>query len=78
MKKNNDETSEEKSPSLEEAFLQIEDIITRMESEDVSLDESFTLYQEGIGKLKDCTRMLDEVEKKMLVLNEEGALEEMS
>lgn len=62
--------------SLEETFQQLEQIIARMESPDATLDESFLLYQNGIEKLKQCNTMLDEVEKKMLVLNSEGKLEE--
>lgn len=62
---------------LEETFLQIEDIIRQMENPEVSLDESFTLYQSGVGKLKECNGMLDEVEKKMQILNADGTLGEM-
>ncbi len=66
----------EQTPGLEKLFLQLEEIITKMEDSDISLDDSFALYQSGIGKLKQCNALLDEVEKKMLVLNEDGALEE--
>lgn len=62
---------------LEETFLQIEDIIRRLESPEVSLDESFALYQSGIGKLKECNVKLDEVEKKMQILNADGTIGEM-
>lgn len=62
---------------LEETFLQIEDIIRQMENPEVSLDESFALYQSGVGKLKECNEMLDEVEKKMQILNADGTLGEM-
>lgn len=62
---------------LEETFLQIEDIIRQMENPEVSLDESFELYQSGVGKLKECNGMLDEVEKKMQILNADGTLGEM-
>jgi exodeoxyribonuclease VII small subunit len=62
---------------LEETFLQIEDIIRQMESPEVSLDESFSLYQSGVGKIRDCNVMLDEVEKKMQILNADGTIGEM-
>ncbi|MGN0141629.1 MAG: exodeoxyribonuclease VII small subunit [Roseburia sp.] len=62
---------------LEENFTQIEDIIRQMENPEVSLDESFALYQSGIGKLKECNAMLDEVEKKMQILNADGTIGEM-
>ena len=43
---------------------------------DVSLDDSFALYTEGTKLLKFCNEQLDTVEKKMLVLSEEGELYE--
>lgn len=62
--------------TIEEIFLQLEDIMEQMEGTDISLDESFRLYQSGIEKLKSCNDRLDEVEKKMQVLNAEGELED--
>ena len=57
---------------LEEAFQQIEEIIDKMETQDVTLEESFSLYQQGIQGLKECSRMLDAVEKKMEIMKGEG------
>ncbi len=62
--------------SLEETFEQIEAIINQMEQTDVSLEDSFRLYQSGIEKLKTCNELLDSVEKKMLVMKENGELTE--
>ena len=67
----------EQTLTIEEAFAQIESIIEQLEQPEVTLDESFRLYQQGIGQLGACTALLDEVEKKMLVLNAEGELGEM-
>lgn len=63
--------------SLEETFAEIESIIEQMERPEVSLDDSFLLYQKGVGALKTCNELLDEVEKKMQVLAADGSLEEM-
>lgn len=71
------ETKKNETPSLEETFEQIEEIIGKMEGQEVSLDESFLLYQQGIEKLKNCNNLLDRVEKKLMVLNSEGNLEEL-
>ena len=60
--------------SLEVKLSQIEEIIRKMEEPEVPLEESFQLYQAGIEKLKNCNQMLDEVEKKMQVLNLNGEL----
>lgn len=58
-----------RKPSLEETFGQIETIISKMEQQEVTLEESFALYQQGVEKLKVCNTLLDEVEKKIQVLD---------
>jgi exodeoxyribonuclease VII small subunit len=67
--------SEEK-PTLEQRFEQIETILSQMESGDASLDETFALYKQGLGELVEANNMLDDMEKAMLVMNEQGELEE--
>ena len=67
--------SEEKI-TLEERFGNIEGILEQMESGDISLDQSFELYKKGLGELKAANEMLDGIEKAMLVMNEQGELEE--
>ena len=62
--------------TLEATLTNVETIIKQMEASDVSLEEAFSLYQQGVMHIKECNRMLDEVEKKMLVLNQNGELEE--
>ena len=62
--------------TLEGAFEELENIIEKMNDRDVSLDDSFALYTEGTKLLKYCNEQLDTVEKKMLVLSEEGELHE--
>lgn len=60
--------------SLEETFEQIETIIKQLESPEVTLDDSFRLYQSGVEKLKMCNLLLDTVEKKMQVMQADGSL----
>ena len=62
--------------TLEKAFEELEMIIEKMNAKEVSLDDSFALYTEGTKLLKYCNEQLDAVEKKMLVLSEEGELHE--
>ena len=66
----------EKKPTLEEAFTRIEAILTQMEQPEISLEQSFLLYQSGVEKLKECNVMLDTEEKKMQILNAKGELED--
>lgn len=68
--------SEKKEPGLEELFGQMEEILEKMEEKDISLEDSFTLYEKGMKKLKQCNSKIDEVEKKMLVISSQGTLEE--
>ena len=63
--------------SLEEIFLSLEQTIKEMEDGEISLEESFSLYQQGVLQLKNCGTILDEVEKKMQILGEDGKIEEM-
>ncbi|MCF2682855.1 exodeoxyribonuclease VII small subunit [Faecalicatena contorta] len=62
--------------TLEELFVQLESTITDMEKEDVSLEDSFQYYHRGMDLLKACSEKIDKVEKKMLVLDEEGDIHE--
>lgn len=62
--------------SLEELFTQLEEVVGKMEQEDVSLEDSFALYHKGMDTLKLCSEKIDRVEKQMLVLDEEGETHE--
>lgn len=65
-----------KKQTLEEAFAQLETVIERLESENISLEESFKVYSEGMELLQFCNASIDTVEKKVLKLNENGELDE--
>lgn len=62
--------------TLEEMFAGLEEIIANMEQPEVPLEESFLLYHKGMDMLKSCNDRLDKIEKKMLVLDNEGELHE--
>jgi exodeoxyribonuclease VII small subunit len=62
--------------SLEEQFASIEEIIGKMEAGEATLDETFDLYKKGLEKIKAANAMLDDMEKAMLIMNEDGSLEE--
>ena len=65
----------EKERTLEEAFLRLDEI-QKLEKKDTTLEDSFLGYQEGIELIKFCNQQIDTVEKKILVLNEEGEADE--
>lgn len=62
------------SPSLEETFAQLDAMLGKLESRDITLEESFTLYQQGMELIKECNAKIDTIEKKMKIMNEEGEL----
>lgn len=68
--------TERKEPGLEEAFVQLEETVAALEQEEISLEESFRIYKEGMKLLKKCNQAIDQVEKKVLVLNEDGETHE--
>lgn len=70
------EKKDEKKLSLEEHFANLEDIIDKMEQSDVSLEQAFALYQQGMETVKHANAQLETIEKAMLVMNSEGKLEE--
>ncbi len=72
------ETAEQEQFRLEEAFDRIEALLEKLQNKDVTLEESFGLYQEGMGLLKLCNENIDHVEKQMLQIDEEGQTHEFS
>ncbi|MCI6689930.1 MAG: exodeoxyribonuclease VII small subunit [Clostridiaceae bacterium] len=72
------ETADQEQFRLEEAFDRIEALLEKLQDKDVTLEESFGLYQEGMGLLKLCNENIDHVEKQMLQIDEEGQTHEFS
>lgn len=62
--------------TIEESLKELDGIVEKLESRDISLEESFTMYQKGMELLKQCSKKIDTVEKKMLKVNEDGELSE--
>lgn len=71
-----DTAGTEKRENLEEMFQSLEEVIKGMEESSVTLEQSFDMYNRGMKILKECSRTIDEVEKKVLVLDEDGEIHE--
>lgn len=67
---------EKKKENLEEMFKDLEELIGKMENEEITLEQTFDLYNNGMELLKKCNLSIDEVEKKVLVLDENGETDE--
>lgn len=67
-----------KSKNFEQTLARLEEIVKKMESGNISLDESIEIYQEGITLSKQCSSMLEEAEGKVMAIvnKEQGIIEE--
>ncbi len=54
--------------SFEENIKELEIIVKKLESGDVSLEEMLSLFEEGVSRTKACTNQLKAVEQKISVL----------
>ena len=66
----------EKERTLEETFALLDEKIAQLENSEISLEDSFRVYKEGMELLKDCSSKIDTVEKKMLQINQDGTITE--
>jgi exodeoxyribonuclease VII small subunit len=60
---------------FEDAMKELEEIVKRLESGDLSLEESLKIFEEGIALSRYCFKKLEEAEKKISILiNDEGGV----
>ena len=57
-----------KEMTFETAMTRLEQIVLQLESGKATLDESLTLYEEGIALVKLCSGRLDEAEQKIKII----------
>ena len=62
--------------SIEEAFSKVDENIKALESEDVTLEDSFKYFSDGMELLKYCSDSIDRVEKKVQKIMEDGSTED--
>ena len=60
--------AEEKIYPFEEALEKLSALVEKMESGDLSLEESLKIFEEGIKLSKDCQNALTDAEKKVQAL----------
>ena len=63
--------------NFEKALADLENIVQRLDENDLSLDESLSLFEEGIKLSRFCSQKLDSVEDKVEILlrDDEGSLQ---
>ena len=64
--------SKEEEFVLEEAFEELNEIIEKLEDEEISLEDSFREYKRGMELVKKCNDSIDRVEKEVMILKEGG------
>lgn len=70
------DAAQEKQRTIEENFALLDEMAAKLESPDVTLEESFSIYQEGMEILKQVSTAIDTYEKKIRVIMENGETEE--
>ena len=75
-KKNSAAEKAELNISLEGAFAKLDSLISELEKPENSLEASFKAFEEGMQLVKYCNDSIDKVEKKVLVLGQDGELDE--
>jgi exodeoxyribonuclease VII small subunit len=66
MKKSVDSTS----PSFEEALTELESIVDALEKGEMSLEESLSVFERGIGLTRTCQQVLDAAEQRVRILTD--------
>ena len=61
--------SEKKKPGFEESMLRLEEIVRLLEKGDAPLEDSIKLFEEGTKLARKCDDMLNEAEKKVVLLS---------
>jgi exodeoxyribonuclease VII small subunit len=60
---------EQDQKTIEMLFQELNGILADMNQDEISLEESFALYQNGIQLLKVCNDKIDRVEKQLMILD---------
>lgn len=60
---------------IQDNFEQLEDIISKMQSDRITLEQSFELYNKGLSLVQDCNNQIDKIEKQIKII-EEGNINE--
>lgn len=58
--------------SFEELVTKLEDVTNKLEKDNLNLDESIKLFEEGMEISKKCNKRLEEAEKKITILLQDG------
>lgn len=63
--------------SIEETFEQLELLIKQLEGDQLTMEQSFEAYAQGLKLIKECRASIDEIEQKVMVLEADGEEHEL-
>lgn len=66
--------AEKKELSIEESLAQLDDIAAKMEAPEVTLEDSFGLYEKGMKLIKSATKRIEDVQRKVEKLEADGTV----
>lgn len=58
--------------TLEEKLAKLDAMTEQLRKEDITLEESFSLYKDGMELIEQCNADIDRVEKQVQILNADG------
>lgn len=64
--------------TFEQAYAELENIVARLESGDLTLDESVTLYARGQVLARHCGVLLDTAELRIRQIGDDGVIEDQA
>lgn len=69
--------ADKKSKTFKNSLTSLEDIIKKLDSQDLDLENGLELFEKGVNLYKDCKKQLSHVEKKISKLTESLKEEEI-
>ncbi|MBS1842195.1 MAG: exodeoxyribonuclease VII small subunit [Acidobacteria bacterium] len=58
----------QKKPEFERSLARLEEVVRKLESPQLSLDEAMKLFEEGVALSRECQKQLEEAEGKVEIL----------
>ena len=58
----------QKKPDFERSLARLEEVVSKLESPQLSLDEAMKLFEEGVELSRECQKQLEEAEGKVEIL----------
>jgi exodeoxyribonuclease VII small subunit len=65
--------SESNTPTFEDEFDELENVVARIDSGELSLEESITAFERGVALVRSLNQKLDEVDRRIEVLTRDTA-----